>query len=330
MVSSDEAVPTLRASDRGTGAGNNLEAETFQHIVLSLPQNVADLTYSMLGPYVPTSPVAVSGFGSAQVSFNESSRSYNITSQTITNATNIAALTQLQRQSSMSDILKTLETFVVQMGPAHSDKNGQIAVSVTTLDVNLGVARTRNNPFSHLIKIQAVADTPSLLVSPVSAIDEDSFLPLKIQAGASADVDGSEFTFVRIVVPLDAKGKLPGKIGGAVPAGVTLTEPMPNVYVITSSSATVDQRLSLLNSFINSGNGESLRFSPSKDWSGKVTLTIQVINYEIATGDELAPNQVSRQWNPSHRPSLYAFASVAHLSIYYSMVVQMGIQRPKL
>lgn len=309
------ATTTLRASDRGTGAGNNPEAETFQHIVLTLPQDVADLTYSMSGPYVPTSPVAVTGFGSAQVFFNASSRSYNITSTTITNATNIAALTQVQRQTSMSDILKTLESFEVKMGPAHSDKNGQIAVSVTTLDVNLGVARTRNNPFSHQIKILAVADTPSLVVSPVSAIDEDSFLPLKIQAGASADVDGSEFTFVRIVVPLDAKGKVPGRIGGAVPAGVTLTEPMPNVYVITSSSSTVDQRISLLNSFINIGNDERLRFSPSKDWSGKVTLTIQVINYESATADEIAPNQVSRRLSPPHRPSMYVFASFAHLSI---------------
>jgi hypothetical protein len=94
------------------------------------------------------------------------------------------------------------------------------------------------------------------------------------------------------VVALDAKGKVPGKIKGLPPAGVVLEELLPNVYVVTSSGTTVEQRITLLNSFINNQNGEGLMFSPSQHWSGKTTLTIQVVSMEQANGSDLAPVQV--------------------------------------
>ncbi len=283
----------MAASDKGIGAGNNPEAETFQNIVISVPQDMPTLTYTMSGQYVPTASGFSNGFGSAQVFFNQSARIYNITSKTIETVANVTTLTQQQREQSMIDILKTLETFQVEIGPNHTDNDGVLSVSVTTLDVNLGRASTRKNDFIHNIKIQAVADTPSMFVSPVNAIDEDSSLPLKIQAIPSADVDGSEVTFVRILVPLDANKQVPGKIIGQTPAGVLLQEALPNTYVITSSGSTVNEQIALLNSFINNNTpGQGLIYSPTPNWSGKTTLTIQVVSMEQADGSNVAPSQV--------------------------------------
>lgn len=302
----------FKARDRGNGAGNNPEAETFQEITLTIPADSAESTYTLSGPHVPvTSDSVVPGVGSAEVAYDESARTYTITSQTITSSIDVASLSQEDRESSMQDILDTLETFQVEMGPAHTDRNGMIGVSVTTLDVNLGRFSTKINTFDHEINIQAVCDTPSITVTPVGGLDEDTSVGLQIEAGPSADVDESEITFMRILVPNDENGQVPGIIDGTPPSGVGLAEVVPNVYVITSSSGdTVEDKLALLNSFTNDSLGNGLQFIPSAHWSGKTTLTLQVINLELAEGDNVAPAEYGGPDGDSRMETVTAFLDV--------------------
>lgn len=263
--------------------GNNPETETFSEILVQVPED-GSITYTMSGDF--------DGVGSAKVSFDKSTRSYTISSTILSG--DLSALSLKQRTDASTDILDTLETFEVEMGPAHSDENGQLSISMTTLDVNVGQSSTKTVTFTHDIIIQAVADTPSILVNAAATTDEDGApIPLKIEVGASDDLDGSEETFLRIIVPLDAD-KVPGTISAltTVPSGVTLSEPIDNIFVVRSEGSTVEERLSLLNSFVNDESGQGLQFVPSENWSGRVTLTCQVISVESATGDELAPDEV--------------------------------------
>jgi hypothetical protein len=268
-----------------TLTGNNPETETFIEVLIQVPED-GDVTYAISGD--------LDGVGSAQVSFDDTTRTYTISSTIFSG--DLAALSLQQRKDAMADILDTLETFEVEMGPTHSDENGQLSWSITTLDVNLGFSSTKTLTFTHDIIIQAVADTPSLSVGAAGTTDEDgASIPLKVEVDASDDIDGSELTFLRIIVPLDGEN-VPGTIGAltTVPDGVTLSEVIDNVYVVTSQGSSVEERVALLNSFVNDESGQGLQFVPSINWSGHVTLTVQAISAETAEGDELAPNEVCR------------------------------------
>jgi predicted secreted protein len=272
----------LRANDRGTGAGNNPETETFIDVVIQVPEDNG-VTYEVSRD--------LDGCVPGEVSFDAATRTYRITSTTISG--DLAALSLQQRKTAEKEILDTLETFQVEIGPAHTDKNGQLSISITTLDVNLGRASTKTTTFTHDIIIQAVADTPTMQLFNAPATEEDGApVPLKIAVGSSDDIDGSEVTFLRIIVPQDA-GDVPGIISALamVPAGLSLREPIDNVYVVSAEGSSVQQRLSLLNSFVNDESGQGLQFVPSAHWSGKITLTVQVVSAEMAEGDELAPDE---------------------------------------
>ncbi len=272
----------LSLVDNGTGTGNNGTSETISRIALDFPDDSATVTYSI-------SPGAA--VGSAQIAFDAGTRTYTITSTIITGAPDVGALTQTDRAQAEADIRATLAGFNVTMGPTHSDTNGTVAVTVTTLDVNGGVANAQDNPFSHSIRVQAVADTPSVsVVDPVSAVDEDGpNVLLTINAGNSADVDNSETLSVRITVPSDGLGPI-GTIVGTTPSGVTLTHQGGGVYLVTATGANNAAREAALDGFLNGGG---VAFNPRDNWSGVLTGTngirVDVISTEGATGSELAP-----------------------------------------
>ena len=104
---------------------------------------------------------------------------------------------------------------MVKLGPEHSDSNGEITVTATTIDVNAGAVATLATTFIHPIVIQANADKPSVVsVNPSgSFIEDEAHIPLTIQVGRSPDEDGSETLTVRITVPSDGDGPV-GVISG--------------------------------------------------------------------------------------------------------------------
>ncbi|MEQ1576256.1 MAG: calcium-binding protein [Hyphomicrobium sp.] len=275
------ATTGIRVTDNGTGGGNNADTETMSQIVLDFPADTATQTYTV----VPGAAV-----GSAQIAFDSGTNTYTITSTIITGAANAGLLTQADRNLAEADIRATLNGFTVTMGPTHTDLNGAVAVTATTLDVNGGIANTQDNTFNHDIRIQAVADTPSVTVTdPASATPEDgSNILLTINAGNSADLDNSETVSVRITVPADSLGAV-GTITGTPPANVTLTSLGGGIYLVQATGADNATRAASLNSFINGGG---LAFDPRANWSGSLTGTngikIEVISTEAATGVELA------------------------------------------
>lgn len=278
----------LRVTDNGSGAGNNTATETLSQVVLVIPADTATLTHTITD--TAGNPIGTqSGVGSAQIAFNAGARTYTITSTIITGAPDVALLSQADRAQAEADIRATLAWFRVEVGPTHTDQNTTIGVVATALDVNNGIAHTLNTSFDHTIRIQAVADTPSIVTAASAPVAEDSPMALFINAGRSADQDGSESLSVRITVPTDAQGPV-GTIVGTPPGGVTLTHQGGGVYLVTATAATPAAQEALLDSFLNGGG---IAFLPRAHWSGSLTgtngLRVEAISTEVADGIELAP-----------------------------------------
>lgn len=272
----------IRVVDNTTGTGNNTATETISRIVLDFPADTATQTYSV------TAGAAV---GSAVVAFDAGLRAYTITSTLLSYSAADGSVSQTDRAQAEADIRATLAGFAVTMGPTHTDLNGVIAVTATTLDVNGGLANLQDNTFNHTVRIQAVADTPTIsVVDPaVPAIEDGANIALTIDAGNSADADNSETLSVRITVPSDGLGVI-GTIVGTAPLGVTLTNQGGGVYLVTATGATNALREAALDSFLNGGG---IAFDPRANWSGSLTgtngLKVEAISTEAATGIELAP-----------------------------------------
>jgi large repetitive protein len=287
------ATTGIRVVDDGTPVGSNNNAtETISRIQIVVPADTATLTYTLSGTYVSPTSTPISGVGTAMVSFNTTTRTYTITSTIITGASNLGLLTPAQQASAEQDIRGTLATFLVQIGPMHIDTNGAVSVIVSTLDVNIGKASTLvNAAFIHTVRIQAVADTPSIETSPTIFVAEDmANIPLILNATGSADTDGSETLSVKITVPQDALGPV-GTLAGTG-SNIVLSQTSSGVYLITSTSATPAQRQTDLSNFFMMGN---LVFIPRTNWSGKLNgtmgLKVDAISTEMQTsvGVELAP-----------------------------------------
>ena len=283
----------LRVQDTvvgGAGAGGD---ETISQVVLDVPADTASQTYTMSGTHVPGSDGTFAGSGSAEVQLvtdGSGNRTYTITSTIITGAVDVALLTDDQRDDAEADIRATLATFQVEMGPTHTDEDGSIGVTATALDVKDGDVSTRDTPYNHQIRIQAVADTPTIAASaPTPTTTEDgAAIALNINPGRSPDEDGTETLSVRITVPTDSLGPL-GTITGSPPAGITLTHEGGGVYLVETTTTGSDPatREALLDGFLNSGG---LSFDPRSDFSGGLDLTIESISTEDATGNQLANN----------------------------------------
>jgi hypothetical protein len=282
------ATTGIQPSDNGAGTGNNEESETISQIQFVVPADTDDLTYTIStisGDYAPSAAGVVDGVGTAQVSFDTERRTYNITSSIITDSSDVASVAQVQRELAEQHIRDTLATFQVEMGPTHTDLNGVITVTATTLDVNIGEFSKQDNEFNHKIIIQAVADVANVFVHDADPAYEDTpSIPLHINATRSADEDNSETVSVRITVPRDPV-VLIGTIGGQTPDDMALTDQGNGVYLIEAQGDTPAERESLLNSFVAGGG---LTFNPRQNWAGNDTLKVEVISTESATGGELA------------------------------------------
>ena len=164
-----------------------------------------------------------------------------------------------------------LKTFEVLIGPEHNDNDGSVDVTVTTLDVNNGVAHTSDTQFTHDILIKAVADPPSVEVvqTPNTVLEDGDNIPLNIVVSPSDDkTDGSESLSVRITVPSDDFG-LVGVITGTPTAGVTMTN-SNGVWTLTATGATAAEQADTLNAFLNGGG---IELDPRENYAGNRTGT---------------------------------------------------------
>jgi hypothetical protein len=269
----------IRAKDNGGGVGNNAESETFSQIKFDVPADTAEKTYTITGPYALTSG-SIPGVGTASVSLSEDSngRTYIIISSITSDADDLTLLTYEQRVEASDDIMVTLATFEVEMGPTHTDLNGAIQVTVTTLDINLGLYNERNSSFDHQVIIKAVADAPSIFIHETDTVttEDGANIPLKVTVSRSADDDGSEDLYVRVTVPTDSGGII-GSVVGATPSDVTLQNQGSGIFLITASCSTASECEDALNGFVDGGN---FAFEPRQNWSGNSTLTVEVISVE--------------------------------------------------
>ena len=180
--------------------------------------------------------------------------------------------------------------------------------------MNLGVADLRDVEFVHDIRIQAVADTPSIATNTTSAVDEDTLnIPLRIYPDRSPDADGSETLSVEIIVPTDIDGPI-GTIQGTG-TNVLVNETSPGIYLVTADGVgddPVDQE-NALDMFLNSGD---LVFNPREHWSGKLNGTdgIQVnaisTERETVVGDQLAPEIYGGADNTSLTETVTSFIDI--------------------
>ena len=260
----------------GPGPGGD---EWLSQVRFAVPADTIVQTYTISTTGAPV--------GSAVVAFDPGTRTYTITSSIITGVADPATLTDAQRDQAETDIRATLATFQVEMGPTHTDVDGVISVTATALDVKDGVSDTRDTSFAHEVRIQAVADTPTIAASaPVPTTNEDGAnIALNINPGRSPDNDNSEVLSVRITVPSDALGPY-GTIAGTAPAGITITNQGGGVYLVEATGADPATREATLDAFLNGGG---LSFDPRNNWAGQIDLTIEAISTELATGAQVAP-----------------------------------------
>lgn len=279
--------------------GNNPEPEVISKVDLKFPADTKLVTYTV-GYSIPDG-------GTASLAFDEVNRVYTITSSFLTGV-DIAAIQSDTRVQAGTDILNALATFEVIMGPAHSDENGEIEVSMTTLDVNLGVYDESVETIMHEIVVLAVADTPSIFTHISEAVDEDAgSIPLFVNATHSQDNDDSEVLSIQIMVPTE-NGLPIGTITGPPPAGVTVTPLEGNTkFLIEASGDTWESRQDLLNSFVSTGN---MVFLPRSNWAGNQTLQVDLISTESAEAGGIAPAQYGGTDGDSKTETVTAYIAI--------------------
>ena len=235
--------------------------------MFDIPADTDQLQYIVTGSYVQDTSGAVNGTGTAVVSYNSDEREYTNTSSIVVGR-DLALISKIDREAAELDIRQTLASFAIEIGPKHSDENGNVRLSVPTADVKDGIASEKVDSFTPLLVVAAVADLPTVeVVTPAEkVVDEDGeSIPLRITVGSSPDKDNSEILSERITVP-NSGGFPIGSVGGLTPQGVTLNNAGNGMYLVTSQAATPDERESLLNSFLSS-NG-NIEFVPRPNWSG--------------------------------------------------------------
>ena len=271
-VNFGQTLAAVTCKDRATNnqvtkQGNNPEPEVITTITLKVPVDTDSTTYT----------VSYSDVGTGTVAFAEANRMYKITS-TLLDGQDLVATTSSARVQAQDDILDVLASFEVEMGPTHSDENGVIDVTMTNVDVNLGVFDERTTSFTHDIIIMAVADTPTIFTRDSDAIDEDGGnIPLFINATHSFDQDDSEELSITIDVPSD-NGSPIGSIVGTPPQGVSLTAVDTSTYLIEASGSDWKSREDLLNSFVSTGD---MFFRPRPNWAGRKDLIVNLTSTEM-------------------------------------------------
>ena len=159
--------------DDGSGGGNNPDTETISQVQLVVPQDTASLTYTISGTFAPTESGTSNGDSTCRIEFDDSTRTYSLTSTILTGAVDTSAVSIEDREAAEQDIRSTLDTFMVEIGPDHNDLNGIINVTITTLDVNIGEFDAKIIDFDHDVIILAVADAGGVFTHETVQVFED-------------------------------------------------------------------------------------------------------------------------------------------------------------
>ncbi len=176
--------------------------------------------------------------------------------------------------ASEADIRATLATFSLTP-PANSDGNITIKVTATTTDAISAIdpagISTTTATIDHTIVVRAVADQPTLTVTPTATGAEDSPIPLAIATNRT-DTDGSESLSVRITLSAPIAG---GTILGDTSGGGSIANQGGGVFLVTApTEAQLDAILS------------TIAFRGPTNWSGTASMTVEAISTE--TGPEIA------------------------------------------
>jgi len=162
----------------------------------------------------------------------------------------------------------------------------EIAITLITVDVNLGEVHTTETVYTPAILVKAVADAPGIEVTQTTTTlleDDGEVIPLHFQAIPSADTDGSETLSVRLTVPNDNYATI-GNITRLSKddsfADIVLSEYGEGVYMVTSESGDAVH----LNNFLDGG----LAFKPRENFAGTFQglngIKVDVISTEAAQG----------------------------------------------
>jgi len=275
----------IAVKDTGVSIGNNDAPETIARVVLTIPQDDGSpLTYTMIHD---------AAIGDAEIVHDPTAGTYTIGSPLLDQ--DPLLLTQTKRNQIDQDIRDTLATFMLDLEASeHSDENGEILVTITTMDVNqeLGLMDAQSFSFPVGVKVLAVADLPSISIGATASGTEDvGGVPLQINANRSSDEDGSETLSVLIEVQTDGSGAL-GTIREINSVkNVRLQEVGSGAgrYRVKASGATPESREASLDAYLNSGSG--IEFVPRENYSGDVTLTVKAFSTEAATGNEVSVKQ---------------------------------------
>jgi hypothetical protein len=281
---------TLSVVDNGLpNPPNNPATETISVIQLDFPMTLSAL---FNGTAVPTAAGPVSLGNGVTISYS-ADRAIIRSDLLTANMAILATLTQMQRLAEEALIRDALALFSVNT-EAHSDDNPVISVTVTTVDVNLGLANLLDTTLPFTIGIDANADTPNVTVVNSAPVNEDVVggVPILINAFRSADTDGSETLSVRVYVPSDGNGPF-GVIGRGTGASSSIRV-TPNAagdqFLIEATTGDAGMRFNDLNTFLTSSDTTGIKFFPREDFAGIVTLQVEAISTERANGADLAPN----------------------------------------
>jgi hypothetical protein len=281
---------TLSVVDNGLpNPPNNPATETISVIQLDFPMTLSAL---FNGTAVPTAAGPVSLGNGVTISYS-ADRAIIRSDLLTANMAILATLTQMQRLAEEALIRDALALFSVNT-EAHSDDNPVISVTVTTVDVNLGLANLLDTTLPFTIGIDANADTPNVTVVNSAPVNEDVVggVPILINAFRSADTDGSETLSVRVYVPSDGNGPF-GVIGRGTGASSSIRV-TPNAagdqFLIEATTGDAGMRFNDLNTFLTSSGTNGIKFFPREDFAGIVTLQVEAISTEQANGVDLAPN----------------------------------------
>ena len=283
-IALEDAGPIPFGADIAAMGHNMLtdETEFIAKIKVQMPSDTPKITYAMSGTYVPSKKETIVGHGSAQVSFDfkEDTRSYTITSNLLDGPTE--SITQDWRKKAEEDILSTIKTFSVSIGPLHNDKIGNMVVTVTNVEVKNGLTDSRDTTFSPIV-IKAIAQAPGISVTSKTRVgteDDGHDIPLHIVALPSEDTDGSETLSVKISVPSDKAGPIGSVSMVSASQGVNLKDNEDGTYLVTG---TMDNLIKAVDS--------KLAFKPRPNFSGtfkeKKGIRVDVRSTEGAVGDRV-------------------------------------------
>lgn len=219
-----------------------------------------------------------------------------------------------------SNPIRALVDSVAVTAPSNSDTDFTLSVSYETTDND---GSTKTDSYSHVVTVQAVADTPSISASSATAVEDSGDIPLIVHPVRSSDRDGSETLSVLLSLPgggsplqtltpksvHDANNDLtvsaPVVVGGhnvytvtgthdgTAISAVTITDNGNGTYLVqgiaVSDAVTSTSAATALDVVLGAG---VLTLQARAQWAGSLTGTngirVDAISTEAASGSQLA------------------------------------------